>query len=114
MPPSHPFFAYVEAVKAAGLSAGCSAAPPMFCPDADFTRSQAAIFFVKGLGFSAADAGSPLFLDVLGASAAHPYVQAAADAGLVTACDAGSFCPSAPAERTWTAAGLRGTVLRGL
>ena len=50
VPTSHPFFQYVEALKASGITGGCQAAPPLYCPDAPVTRGQMAVFLAKALG----------------------------------------------------------------
>ncbi|MBZ5538229.1 MAG: S-layer homology domain-containing protein [Acidobacteriia bacterium] len=50
VPTTHPWFQWIEALKASGLTAGCSANPPLFCPDAPVTRGQMAIFLSRGLG----------------------------------------------------------------
>ena len=41
-------FAYVEALVASGITAGCG--PAHFCPDAVLTRRQMAVFLAKALG----------------------------------------------------------------
>ena len=50
VPTGHPFFQFVEAMAASGITAGCSAAPPLYCPDQPLTRGQMAAFLAKGLG----------------------------------------------------------------
>ena len=50
VPTSHPFFQFVEALAASGITAGCQAAPPLYCPDAPLTRKQMAAFLTKALG----------------------------------------------------------------
>jgi len=52
VPTSHPFFQYIEALAASGITGGCLASPPMYCPDAPLTRGQMAVFLAKGLGLS--------------------------------------------------------------
>jgi hypothetical protein len=46
----HPFHRYVEALAASGVTAGCSASPPLFCPGAPLTRGQMAVFLAIALG----------------------------------------------------------------
>jgi len=43
---------YIEALYAAGITAGCQAppSPPRYCPDAALTRRQMAVFLAKALG----------------------------------------------------------------
>jgi len=55
VPPSHPFFQYIEALKASGITGGCSANPPLYCPDSPLTRGQMAVFLSKALGLQPAD-----------------------------------------------------------
>jgi hypothetical protein len=50
VPTSHPFFQFIEALAAAGITFGCSASPPLFCPDAALTRGQMAAFLGRALG----------------------------------------------------------------
>jgi hypothetical protein len=50
VPTDHPFFAFVEALAASGITGGCNAEPPQYCPDASLTRGQMAVFLAKALG----------------------------------------------------------------
>ena len=55
VPTSHPFFQYVEALYASGITGGCATSPARFCPDAPLTRAQMAAFLSKALGLHWAD-----------------------------------------------------------
>ena len=50
VPANDPYFEYVEALVASGITSGCSSSPPRFCPDAPLTRRQMAVFLSKALG----------------------------------------------------------------
>jgi hypothetical protein len=50
VPTSHPFFPFIQALVASGLTSGCSVSPPLFCPDAVVTREQLAKFLSIALG----------------------------------------------------------------
>jgi len=50
VPVGHPFFAVIEALRAAGITAGCSTTPSLFCPDDPVTRKAMAAFIAKALG----------------------------------------------------------------
>jgi hypothetical protein len=50
VPSDHLFFQFIEALSASGITAGCNAAPPLYCPDAPLTRGQMAVFLAKALG----------------------------------------------------------------
>jgi hypothetical protein len=38
---------FIEEIRLAGLTAGCSADPSMFCPDRPLTRAEAAVFMAR-------------------------------------------------------------------
>jgi len=48
VPTTHLFYQYVEALAAAGITAGCGGGN--YCPDASVTRGQMAVFLAKALG----------------------------------------------------------------
>jgi hypothetical protein len=48
VPVGHPFFQFVEALAASGVTAGCGSGN--YCPDAPLTRGQMAVFLAKALG----------------------------------------------------------------
>ena len=48
VPVSHPFFQYIEALAASGVTGGCGSGN--YCPDAPLTRGQMAVFLSKALG----------------------------------------------------------------
>lgn len=49
VPESHPFFAQIQRMKERGITNGCSANPPRFCPDETVTRGQLAAFLIRGI-----------------------------------------------------------------
>ena len=50
VPTNHPFYQFVEALHAAGITVGCNVSPPLYCPDDAVTRGQMAVFLSKALG----------------------------------------------------------------
>ena len=48
VPTSHLFFQYIEALAAAGITAGCGGGN--YCPDSPVTRGQMAVFLARALG----------------------------------------------------------------
>ena len=50
VPPSHPFFQFIEALAASHITAGCG--DGNFCPDNPVTRGQMAVFLATALGLS--------------------------------------------------------------
>jgi hypothetical protein len=48
VPTTHPFFRFIEALAASGITAGCG--PGSFCPSAAITRGEMAVFLSVALG----------------------------------------------------------------
>ena len=48
VPTSHPFFQFIEALAASGITGGCGGGN--YCPDNPLTRGQVAVFLAKALG----------------------------------------------------------------
>ena len=48
VPTNHPFFQFIEALHASGITGGCGNGN--YCPDTPLTRGQMAVFLAKGLG----------------------------------------------------------------
>jgi S-layer homology domain len=48
VPPSHPFFRFIEAFAAAGITSGCGGGN--FCPERNVTRGEMAVFLARALG----------------------------------------------------------------
>jgi hypothetical protein len=48
VPTTHPFFRFVEALSASGITAGCS--PTQYCVNAPITRGEMAVFLAAALG----------------------------------------------------------------
>jgi hypothetical protein len=50
VPTTHPFFPFIEALAASGITSGCQSSPPLYCPDQALTRGQMAVFLSTALG----------------------------------------------------------------
>ena len=50
VPTNHPYFRFIEALYKAGITGGCRADPPMYCPDKPITRGEMAVFLSLALG----------------------------------------------------------------
>jgi hypothetical protein len=48
VPTSHPYFRFIEALAAAGITSGCG--PGSFCPNLPITRGEMAVFLAAALG----------------------------------------------------------------
>ena len=99
-----PFEAAINAIAAAGITQGCSADPPKYCPDDTITRGQMAVFLANAL---ALPAGPDVFVDDEG-SAYEDAINAVAQAGITSGCDAQKklYCPDQVVSRGQMAAFL--------
>jgi Tol biopolymer transport system component len=95
MPRTHLAFRYVQGLREAGLTRGCAADPPLFCPEALTTRAQMAVLLARALKLEASEPERPRFADVPADYWAGPEVAALAEAGIVRGCSAEPplYCP---------------------
>jgi len=100
---SHPYVNYVNLIRNAEITAGCSLFPPLYCPDQNVTRGQMAAFIVRAAlhtdAFTYPDL--PYFDDV---NQNHPYfkyVQKLRELGITVGCSAAPalFCPDSNVTR---------------
>lgn len=114
VPASHPFYGFIQVFFQRGITAGCSTSPPLFCPSAPLTRSQAAVLILRALNIAPDPTGAQVFEDVPPDSPYYGYVQAFYRTGFTAGCSANplKFCPDAPVNRAQIAAFLA-TVLAG-
>jgi len=95
----HAFFPWIEALFRSGITRGCSASPPLYCPDAGVTRGEMAVFILRGIhgaGYDPPAATGTLFADV---PISHPFVKSIeefARAGFTDGCGQSPprYCPS--------------------
>ncbi|MFN2487581.1 MAG: S-layer homology domain-containing protein [Acidimicrobiia bacterium] len=87
-----------------GITNGCSASPPLFCPHEVVTRGQMAAFLVRALDLPA---GPDLFTDDE-SSIFEADINSVATAGITTGCSTSPpmFCPEEPVTREQMAAFL--------
>jgi hypothetical protein len=50
VPPSNPFYNFIDRMAVLGITQGCSANPPAYCPASLVTRAQMAAFLVRAFG----------------------------------------------------------------
>ncbi len=100
---SHPAFEEIQALGAAGLTAGCGGG--RYCPDESISRAQAAAFFVNAAGLEPLDGATPSFADVEGGAWYFGVVEAGYEAGIISGCATGPlrYCPDDAVTRAQAA-----------
>jgi len=112
VPPSHPFFSYVETIAADGITGGCGGA--YFCPDAPVTRAQMAVFLLKaknGAAYTPPAATGQIFGDVPANAFGAAWIEQLSNLGVTGGCGGGNYCPSATVTRKQMATFLLKTKL---
>ncbi len=98
---THWAFDEIDAISTAGITGGCSADPPLFCPEAPITRGQMAVFLAASLGYSSGSCRGR-FSDV---PVGHPFcglIERLYIDGMIEGCNTAtgrSFCPDEPITR---------------
>jgi hypothetical protein len=100
VPPSNPFYRFVETLLHVGVTAGCTAAT--YCPDGSTTREQMAVFLLRAKesgAYAPPSCTSAPFPDVPCSSPFAPWVQELVARGITAGCGGGLYCPTAPVTR---------------
>ena len=102
VPPSNPFYRFIEMLLHRGITGGCSATD--YCPGSSTTRGQMSVFALlskEGTGYSPAPcvAGTELFADVPASNPFCKFIEELADRGVVSGCGGGNYCPANPVTR---------------
>ena len=98
VPESHPFFTWIEALFRSGITAGCSASPPLYCPADAVTRGQMAVFLLRGIhgaGYDPPAATGTMFADVPATHLFAKWIEQFAREGITGGCATGppQYCP---------------------
>ncbi len=101
VPVTSTFASVVERIYHAGVTSGCGVSPLVYCPGANVTRAQMAVFLERGMHGSAyvPPAATGLFADVPVSSPFAPWVEALFHDGVTGGCGGGNYCPTAPVTR---------------
>jgi hypothetical protein len=94
---------YIKRLYSAGITGGCASNPLRYCPEATVTRSQMAVFLLRGIHGSSYNpptvGGSTGFGDVATTHWAAAWIKQLAAEGITGGCGAGNFCPENPVTR---------------
>ncbi len=94
------FFTFIEALSDAGITAGCSTSPPLYCPDSGVTRDQMAVFLLRGIhgaGYQPPAATGTMFTDVPLTQPFATWIEQLAREGITGGCSTSppQYCPDA-------------------
>ena len=93
--------AWIEQLAAEGITSGCGSGN--YCPDAEITRAQMAIFLLRskyGGAYTPPPATGTAFTDVPAEYWAAAWIEQLAAEGITTGCGDGNFCPEASVTRS--------------
>lgn len=102
VPPTDPYFDYISLMSSYGITAGCQASPPLYCPSTPVTRAEMAVFVVRGLdlalGTTFTYPTTAYFQDITSTGTDgefYPYVQRIMQLGITAGCQASPplYCP---------------------
>jgi hypothetical protein len=100
VPPSHPFYRFVETLLHVGVTAGCTATT--YCPDGVTTREQMSVFLLRareGGAYTPPACTTAPFPDVPCASPFAAWVQELVARGITAGCGGGLYCPTSSVTR---------------
>lgn len=94
--PSYYDFDAVNLLSTEGITSGCNASPPEYCPTTNIIRSQMAIFMVRAiLHTDAFDYNhTPYFTDVPANAFGFAWIQKMYELGITTGCGPSLYCPN--------------------
>jgi hypothetical protein len=97
VPPTHPFYRYIEAFYRAGITTGCSQSPKLYCPDGLVTRAEMAVFIerVKG-NFNPPLNPTGIFADVPLDHPFRKFIEKLYNDSITTGCGSNPliYCPT--------------------
>ena len=94
VPPSYPFFQWIQKMYDLGITSGCGAGT--YCPDDSVTRGQMAVFIIRaryGASASFAYPSAPYFTDVPATNGFFSWIQKMKQVGITSGCGATTYCP---------------------
>ncbi|MBI5839742.1 MAG: S-layer homology domain-containing protein [Chloroflexi bacterium] len=91
---------YIVRLYNAGVTGGCSANPLSYCPEANVTRAQMAVFLEKGMhGSGFTPPAIPITFNDTNGHWAQYWIEALKTDGITSGCAVGFYCPDSPVTR---------------
>jgi len=98
---AYPFFDAINLLRGRAITDGCASAPLRFCPDANITRGQMAVFVVRAImgGDNFSYSTTPYFTDAPAGHQFFKWIQKMWELGITNGCGAATYCPDSPVTR---------------
>ncbi|HSK80059.1 MAG TPA: ELWxxDGT repeat protein, partial [Thermoanaerobaculia bacterium] len=93
---------WIEQIATDGVTQGCSASPPLFCPGAQLSRAEMAIFLLRarhGGSYTPPPATGTRFEDIPATHWAAAWIEQLAAEGISLGCTPTRFCPGSLVTR---------------
>jgi hypothetical protein len=93
-------FAWIQKLYELGITSGCGGGN--YCPNADITRAQMAVFIIAarfGAGLPFSYPSAPYFTDVPVGAFAFNYIQVMKEDLITAGCGVNLYCPNNPVDR---------------
>ena len=90
---------WIEELASEGVVSGCSAMPPLYCPDNHLTRAEMAVLLTSARHETPPPATGTRFADVPADYWAAPWIEQLAADGITGGCGGGNYCPDQPVTR---------------
>ncbi len=87
----------IEAIERAGVTAGCGGMPTRYCPDANHSRAQMAVFLLvakEGPGYQPPPCTVQVFNDIPCSDPLARWINELVARGVTAGCGNGNFCPA--------------------
>ncbi|HKI02825.1 MAG TPA: S-layer homology domain-containing protein [Thermoanaerobaculia bacterium] len=94
---------FIEQLFSDGITAGCSSSPMLYCPTANVTRDQMAVFLLRakhGPSYVPPAATGTVFADVPANAPFAAFIEQLAAEGITAGCGGGNYCPASPVTRS--------------
>jgi uncharacterized repeat protein (TIGR01451 family) len=109
VPPSNPFYNFIDRLAVLQITVGCQSGPPMYCPSDSVRREQMAAFILRGLGeFNPPAPSMQRFDDVPTSNVFYNFIDRLAALQITSGCQASPplYCPTTLVTRAQMAAFL--------
>jgi len=97
VPPTYWAWGWIERLNAAGITSGCSTSPMLYCPEVTVTRTQVAIFLLRGIhgaAYNPPPAVGNIFSDVKAGDFGAAWIEQLYTEGITSGCGDTRFCPN--------------------